>query len=38
MAELKYLGMTVTNENMIQEGIRRRLDWSPEPFIFLSAI
>jgi hypothetical protein len=26
VAQFKYLGMTVTNENLIQEGVKRRLN------------
>jgi hypothetical protein len=28
MAQFKYLGMAVTNENLIQKEIKRRLNWS----------
>jgi hypothetical protein len=41
----KYLGTTVTNQNLIQEEIKRMwnfgnglLPFSPEPFVFLSAV
>jgi hypothetical protein len=27
VAQFKYLGMTVTNKNLIQEEIKRRLNW-----------
>jgi hypothetical protein len=41
-----YLGMTVTNQNLIQEEIKRRLlnlgnacyHSSPEPFVFSNAV
>jgi hypothetical protein len=43
MSHFKYLGMTVTNQNLIQEEIKRRL-WQcllrfcPEPSVFSSAV
>jgi hypothetical protein len=33
MSQIKYLGMTVTNQNLIQEKIKRRLN-----LVMLSAI
>jgi hypothetical protein len=39
VSQIKYLGMTVTNENLIQEKIKRRLNsGDPEPSIFSSAV
>jgi hypothetical protein len=38
VAHFKYLGMTVTNQNLIQEEIKCLLPFSPEPFAFSSAI
>jgi hypothetical protein len=34
MGQFKYLGRTVTNENLIQEEIKR----SPQPFVFSFAV
>jgi hypothetical protein len=41
----RYLGKTITNQNLIQEEIKRRLNSGnacyhsdPEPFVFSSAI
>jgi hypothetical protein len=39
VTQFKHLGMTITNQNLIQEEIKRRLkSFSPEPFAFLSAV
>jgi hypothetical protein len=44
LAQFKYLGTTVTNENLIQEEIKSRFNagnacyQSSEPFVFSSAI
>jgi hypothetical protein len=45
VAQFRYLETTVTNQNLIQEEIKRRLNsgnallpFSPEPFIFSSAV
>jgi hypothetical protein len=44
VAQFRYLGTTVTNQNLFEEEIKRRLNsgyvcsFSPEPFIFSSAI
>jgi hypothetical protein len=46
VAKFRYLGTPITNQNMIQEDIKRRLNsvnapyllFSPEPFVFLSAV
>jgi hypothetical protein len=40
--QFKYLGTTVTNQNLIQEEVKRRLKcllpFSPEPSVFLSLV
>jgi hypothetical protein len=45
VSKFKYMGMTVTNQNLIQEEIKSRLysgnallPFSPEPFVFSSVI
>jgi hypothetical protein len=45
VAQFRYLGMTLTNQNFIEEDIKRRLNLgnafdhsSPEPFIFSSDV
>jgi hypothetical protein len=38
VAQFRYLGMTITNENLIQEEIKRRFNFSPEPFVLSSAV
>jgi glucose-6-phosphate 1-dehydrogenase len=45
VSQLTYLGMTVTNQNLIQEEIKRRLNSGnacyhsvPEPSVFSSAV
>jgi hypothetical protein len=45
MSQLKYLGITVTPQNLIQEEIKRRLNsdnvyyhFGPEPSVFSSAV
>jgi hypothetical protein len=39
VSQFKYLGMTVTNQNLIQEEIKRRLNsGNPEPSVFSSAV
>jgi ribosomal protein S2 len=37
VAQFRYLGTTVTNENLIQEEIKRRLN-SGNAFVLLSAV
>jgi hypothetical protein len=37
--QFKYLGTTVTNQNLIQEEIKRRLNsFGPDTSVFLSAV
>jgi hypothetical protein len=44
VAQFRYLGTTITNENLIQEKIKRRLTpvmllpFSPEPSVLSSAV
>jgi hypothetical protein len=44
VAQFRYLGMTVTNQNLIQEEIKRRLNsgnacyHSSEPFVFVLSV
>jgi hypothetical protein len=45
VSQFKYLGMTVTDENLIEEKIKRRLNsgnawllFSPEACVFSSAV
>jgi hypothetical protein len=43
MAQFRYLGTTITNQKLIQEEIKRRLNlgmllFSPEPFVFSFAL
>jgi hypothetical protein len=37
VAEFRYLGTTITNQNLIQEEIKRR-PFGPELFVFSSAV
>jgi hypothetical protein len=38
VAQFKYLGMTVTDQNLIQEEIKRKPNSGPEPSLFLNAV
>jgi hypothetical protein len=40
VAELKYLGTILTNQNSIQEEIKEDIEfgYSPEPFVLSSAV
>jgi hypothetical protein len=38
VSQFKYLGMTVRNQNLIQEEIKRRLNSGPEPSVFSVAV